>query len=686
MFLGFRENMSNTNNQETAVFNLKQKANKYLSQGKLDESYATCYEALDILPNSGEIYKILGNIWQRRGQLESARKSYKQAIQYNPNSAEVYANLGSIYAMQKQWEQAIKYYEKAISIKSDFAGFYRNLAKIWQCLGKEQLVTECRYQALILEPTSVSGAEYLSLGDKLLELGKVPEGITCYYMAIKLDKKLSVAYDKLANILIQQGELDEAIKVYSQAIELMPKKTGLYYKLGELLTKNQDYKQAINAYNQAIELNPNNHIFYMKLGEVLQKQGLLEDGMSCLIQALQIKPSAWNVYFKITEFLELQNNLNAANACRLYQKLPKDLLKKCCQLTGDYELTSDSINRINKINIYPPSKIDLLPSQNIEKKLHPSFQMNRVKSGEAFVAIVPEARAWGDLLNSVIITADNKLVRDISSGNGELIISSSKLSPVQKLKGTVAFLSVKFGGACYYHWMFDIISRIFLVYQSGIDISSIDKFVVNKFQTMFQKETIRYLGIPENKIVESSNCPYIQADQLIVPSIPVNDGFRTTQWGCASLKSIFLSNQVSRPLFYPERIYISRNQASRRRIVNEEEVVNLLKKIGFQIITFESTSIREQALYLANAQIVVGPHGAGLTNILFCNPGTKIIEFFAPEYIVVCYWVISNICGLQYYHSIGDKFDNDFSGQPVEKDILVNLEKLLYLIKIAKII
>ena len=152
------------------------------------------------------------------------------------------------------------------------------------------------------------------------------------------------------------------------------------------------------------------------------------------------------------------------------------------------------------------------------------------------------------------------------------------------------------------------------------------------------------------------------------------------------MKSIFLSNQVSRPLFYPERIYISRNQASRRRIVNEEEVVNLLKKIGFQIITFESTSIREQALYLANAQIVVGPHGAGLTNILFCNPGTKIIEFFAPEYIVVCYWVISNICGLQYYHLIGDKFDNDFSGQPVEKDILVNLEKLLYLIKIAKII
>ena len=678
--------MSDIENQEIAVFNLKQKANKYLSQAKLDEAYATCYKALEILPDSGEIYKILGNISQIRGQLESAKKYYKQAIQYNPNSAEVYANLGSIYAMQKQWEQAIKYYEKAISIKSDFAGFYRNLAKIWQYLGKEQLVTECRYQVLILEPTSVSGAEYLSLGDKLLELGKVPEGITCYYMAIKLDKKLSVAYDKLANILIQQGELDEAIKVYSQAIELMPKKTILYYKLGELLTKNQDYKQAINAYNQAIELNPNNHIFYMKLGEVLQKEGLLDKAISCFMQALKIQPSLWNTYCQIADILEQKKRHNAAIECRLYQKLPMDLLDNFCQLTGDWKVTSSSINTINIINIYSPSELDLLCSQNAEVKLHPCFKTNQLKSGETFIAIVPEARAWGDELNSAVITSDNKVLTDISSGTPELIMSSYKLFPAHKLNGTIAFLSVKFGGGGYYHWMFDIVARISLLYQTSIDISTIDKFVVNKFQTKFHKETIKDLGIPENKIVESCNYPHIQANRLIVPSIPVNSGFRIAKWTCKSLKNIFLSKPTSRQSLYPERIYISRNQVSKRRVINENEVVSLLEKFGFKIIFLESMSIREQALYLANTKVVVAPHGAGLSNLVFCSSGTKVIEFFAPEYILVCYWLISNICGLEHYHLIGDKFDNDFCSKPAHKNILVNLKKLLDLMKMAKII
>ena len=83
------KNMSGIENQEIAAFDLKQKAEIYLSQGKLNEAYDNCSKALEVLPNSGEIYKILGNIWQRMGKLESAKKSYKQAIEYNPNLAEV---------------------------------------------------------------------------------------------------------------------------------------------------------------------------------------------------------------------------------------------------------------------------------------------------------------------------------------------------------------------------------------------------------------------------------------------------------------------------------------------------------------------------------------------------------------------------------------------------------------------
>ncbi|MDJ0519017.1 MAG: tetratricopeptide repeat protein [Trichodesmium sp. MO_231.B1] len=264
--------MSDIENQETAAFNFKQKAEKYLSQGKLDEAYANCSKALEISPNSGEIYKILGNIWERMGQLESAKKSYKQAIQYNSNLAEVHANLGSISARQEQWEQAIKYYEKAISIRPDFPGFYRNLAKIWQCLGKEQLVTECRYQALILEPKLATAKEWLNLGDKLLELGQQEKAIACYFIAIELDKQLSLAYNKLGNILIQQGELDRAIRIYRQGIEIIPNNPKLHCNLGDALTKKQQYQEATLAYSRAIQLHPNNYMFHEKFEYYLEKK------------------------------------------------------------------------------------------------------------------------------------------------------------------------------------------------------------------------------------------------------------------------------------------------------------------------------------------------------------------------------------------------------------------------------
>ncbi len=678
--------MSNVANQKRAALNFCKIAEIYLSQGKLDAAYSACLKALEILPNFGEAYKSMGNVLQKMGKPESAKNCYIKAITENHNLAEAYANLGSMYAREKNWEAAINSYQKAINIKPKTAGFYRNLAKIWQSVGNEQLVVECDYQALILEPKSAPATKYLSLGDKLLEFGQVEEAIACYRGAIKLDEKLSASYNKLGNTLFQQGELDAAITIYNQGIKIRQNHPRLHYNLGEVLTKKQQYQQATIAYNRAIELNSYNHLFYIKLGDVLQKQGCLDEAITCFIKALQIKADHRDTYFKIAELLEQKKHSSAAAKCRLHQQLSKDILEKFCKLTGDWEVTSNAVSTINLIKIHPPDQIDLLPSQNIERKLHPDFQVKLIELAEEFIAIVPEARVWADKLNSVVITSDQKVVVDISSGNGGLIISSSKLPPVHRLNGIVAFLSVKFGGGGYYHWMFDLVARISLLCQSSIDISSIDKFIVNKIQTKFHKETIKKLGIPQNKIIESCNYPHIQTDRLIVPSIPVKFGFRTTKWACESLKSIFLSEPVNTTSLYPEKIYISRSQALRRRIINEEEVVNLLERFSFKTIILESISMEEQALYFANARVIVAPHGAGLTNILFCHLGTKIIEFFAPEYIQVCYWIISNLCSLEHYHLIGDEFDDHFSDRPVNKNIFVNIQKLLNLLELAKII
>ncbi|NET41307.1 DUF563 domain-containing protein [Okeania sp. SIO2B3] len=85
--------------------------------------------------------------------------------------------------------------------------------------------------------------------------------------------------------------------------------------------------------------------------------------------------------------------------------------------------------------------------------------------------------------------------------------------------------------------------------------------------------------------------------------------------------------------------------------------------------------------------MIITPHGAGLTNLVFCTPGTKVIEIFSPKYITPIYWQISNVCGLLHYYLIGENFDNPNSAKSMRytPDILVSLDKLLKIMKLAEI-
>ena len=65
------------------------------------------------------------------------------------------------------------------------------------------------------------------------------------------------------------------------------------------------------------------------------------------------------------------------------------------------------------------------------------------------------------------------------------------------------------------------------------------------------------------------------------------------------------------------RIYVSRRRARWRRVRNEEAVCALLVRYGFQIVDLEDLSFRQQVEFFHRAEIVVGPHGAGLNTILF---------------------------------------------------------------------
>ena len=73
----------------------------------------------------------------------------------------------------------------------------------------------------------------------------------------------------------------------------------------------------------------------------------------------------------------------------------------------------------------------------------------------------------------------------------------------------------------------------------------------------------------------------------------------------------------------PRRIFVSRK--NNQIIVNMSEVENIFTNYGFEIVYCEEMSFMEQVELFNNAEFVAGLTGAAMTNILFCNPGTKFI-------------------------------------------------------------
>jgi capsular polysaccharide biosynthesis protein len=74
------------------------------------------------------------------------------------------------------------------------------------------------------------------------------------------------------------------------------------------------------------------------------------------------------------------------------------------------------------------------------------------------------------------------------------------------------------------------------------------------------------------------------------------------------------------------RLYISRRKATLRRIVNESEIIPILEAHGFETVLCEDLSLAEQIGLFAKTTAVIGAHGAGLTNLIYCDPGSCVGE------------------------------------------------------------
>lgn len=113
----------------------------------------------------------------------------------------------------------------------------------------------------------------------------------------------------------------------------------------------------------------------------------------------------------------------------------------------------------------------------------------------------------------------------------------------------------------------------------------------------------------------------------------------------------------------PRRFYVTRldAHARSRALKGEEELIEMLKLFGFQTIAFETLSPLDQIGLMAHAEVMVAPHGAGFTNMIFANPAARIIELGTLQtgmYRWGDFWKLAHVSGATYVSFLAD-FAND---------------------------
>lgn len=196
----------------------------------------------------------------------------------------------------------------------------------------------------------------------------------------------------------------------------------------------------------------------------------------------------------------------------------------------------------------------------------------------------------------------------------------------------------------YFHWHIDALTRFFSLKKDIRDIVILLPESYSKCS--FVVESLKKIGVTNVYYIAYSGI--IQIDQLIVPiknnHTPLFDPFLLKKIRGNYLNGLEVSAS-------DRRIFVSRSKSHTRKILNEQELLNVLLKYGFECLHLEDISLDEQIELFASTKILVSSHGAGLTNCMFMSKGAKVFELrHDQDGFWDCYYRLSGVFELEYYY------------------------------------
>jgi predicted O-methyltransferase YrrM len=440
-------------------------------------------------------------------------------------------------------------------------------------------------------------------------------------------------------LLIQRGELDEALS------------------LKDALVIDTDLSESVNRYVQIVS------------ALALADLGRSNDALKVLLK-VQCKYRDMETYAEMLRIINRAENIST-EIKQMISTLPSrslfpDVMKKMLGVGDEGKegpnLVSEDWMKLHKIGCLVSTEREFQAIEILNQPSNSSQKKQKSYYPEVNIYRVPNASISYAYKSIGVFDQDGNFFEEVSSGIGLGAVAQGQGI---KLSGNTALLSDWFVTSNYCHWLYDTLTRI--NYIRSVFSEEIDHWIVPSTLGIFVSPSVQAFGIDPASLISLETNSEISVESLIVTSSsatslhPARNGWLEN---IDFLQSHLLSlaGGKYRHNESGKRILVSRADVVVRNLIGETELFDLLRDtFGFERISPGTLPFDEQIALFSQAEIVIGLHGAGLANIVFCKRGTLIIEISSREYGTGSYSTMARSQELEYALIYGADPEYDYS-------------------------
>ncbi len=212
------------------------------------------------------------------------------------------------------------------------------------------------------------------------------------------------------------------------------------------------------------------------------------------------------------------------------------------------------------------------------------------------------------------------------------------------------------GDPSYYHWVVEYLPKLRLVEQYATEVAGDPTIVIESNPRKYITESLSVAGYSPDQYREWCGGER-HVKRLVVPihrvhrfnyqNIPASN-YNPSREDLFWVRERMRSNIEFDTSESSKIAYISRQRAERgRKVLNYASVRDIVEAFGGETYVLEEMSFEEQVRVFAESGMIIGPHGAGLVNMIFAD-SPVVVELFPRTVLKPFFCFIADMIGAEY--------------------------------------